>query len=100
MKSKLYIAAFVCLTIAAITLAQVQQPSPTAPPNAQQDKDDVVRITTNTTTRGSGSVQSHFAPACYGEVVLTELHYEASVWRESVKRSLVCRTQRSPSQLE
>ena len=47
MKSKLYIAAFVCLTIAAITLAQVQQPSPTAPPNAQQDKDDVVRITTN-----------------------------------------------------
>ena len=47
MKSKLYIASFVCLTIAATTLAQVQQPSPTPPPNAQQDKDDVVRITTN-----------------------------------------------------
>jgi VWFA-related protein len=47
MKFKLSTAVFVCLTIAATTLAQVQQPSPTPPANAQQDKDDIVRITTN-----------------------------------------------------
>ena len=47
MSPKLYPAVFVCLTIAATSLAQVQQPSPTPAPNAQQDKDDVVRITTN-----------------------------------------------------
>jgi VWFA-related protein len=47
MITKLPLAAFVCLAIAATTLAQVQQPSPTPAPNAQQDKDDIVRITTN-----------------------------------------------------
>jgi len=47
MSTKFHLAVFVCLTIAATTLAQVQQPSPTPAPNAQQDKDDIVRITTN-----------------------------------------------------
>jgi VWFA-related protein len=47
MKFKLYLAAFMCLTIAATTLAQVQQPSPTPRPTPQDDKDDIVRITTN-----------------------------------------------------
>jgi VWFA-related protein len=46
MITKLHIAVFVYFTIAATTLAQVQQPSPTPPPNAQ-DKDDIVRITTS-----------------------------------------------------
>jgi len=47
MSTKFHLTVFVCLTIAATTLAQVQQPSPTPAPNAQQDKDDIVRITTN-----------------------------------------------------
>jgi VWFA-related protein len=47
MKSKLCIAALVCLAVAATTLGQVQQPSPTPRPAAQEDKDDIVRITTN-----------------------------------------------------
>ncbi len=47
MSPKFYLAVFVCLAAAVSTLAQVQQPSPTPPPNAQRDKDDIVRITTN-----------------------------------------------------
>lgn len=47
MNSRLYLAVLVCLTLAATTLGQVQQPSPTPRPTAQEDKDDIVRITTN-----------------------------------------------------
>ena len=45
MKSKLFFAVFVCLAIAATTLGQAQQPSPT--PRAPAQEDDIVRITTN-----------------------------------------------------
>src|SRR5262245_54279355 len=47
MRFKLYVAAFICVMIAAPTVAQVQQASPGPSPTPPQDKDDVVRITTN-----------------------------------------------------